>query len=533
MKKVLTMLVVVCMVVTMFVPVMAAQEDIKVTINDKPVVFTESPVMENDRILVPIRAIAEDLLFDVDWDDSLQKITLENFNTRLTFYIGQDTIEKTLTVATDEYEEKYQTIKIDVPAKIIDERTYIPLRAISELFGADVDWDPNTSTAKLTYALTKGDVVTFEDEGIEYHTRLAITLQGIDSSIVEKHYGSDEMYLSFNIERDLNFIAQIFNDQIKLYSGEIHEGVLSTITNLGLPSKIMGKFPKTVRSLKDITKFPNLENIFLEYNLIEDISPITYKKDWDFVLLGKNPITDLTPLSKINVNKELYINYYNQEYSYYSYDPTYPDYKDFTNSLVQMDKVVKDVINERITPDMTREEKIAEINDWIINNIKYDYDEEYIKWKGEDYHTFLVPLYSHSTNADPRLSLECALLYKYAVCEGYTMTFEHFCDILNIPCAYVKGTVTYNSGDIQKHAWNIVELENGERLYVDTTWNVSDNNYFLVTSDELNSKHSWDESEANKSLDEKKEDLERYEKYGLFDRSYRLEDESQYEKYYN
>ncbi|MBE7046092.1 MAG: copper amine oxidase N-terminal domain-containing protein [Ruminococcaceae bacterium] len=38
---------------------------------------------------------------------------------------------------------------LDVPAQIIDGRTLVPVRAISEAFGADVKWEEETKTVYI------------------------------------------------------------------------------------------------------------------------------------------------------------------------------------------------------------------------------------------------------------------------------------------------------------------------------------------------------------------------------------------------
>ena len=43
-----------------------------------------------------------------------------------------------------------ETIPLDVPARLIGGRTLIPLRAVSEAFGCDVQWDKDTRTAKIS-----------------------------------------------------------------------------------------------------------------------------------------------------------------------------------------------------------------------------------------------------------------------------------------------------------------------------------------------------------------------------------------------
>jgi len=91
----------------------------------------ERPVMENNRTLVPIRAISEALGADVDWNNDTREVTLVA-DESLTFAIGE------------------LAVGMDVPAQIVNDRTFVPLRFISEFFGANVDWNEETQTVIIT-----------------------------------------------------------------------------------------------------------------------------------------------------------------------------------------------------------------------------------------------------------------------------------------------------------------------------------------------------------------------------------------------
>jgi len=43
-----------------------------------------------------------------------------------------------------------QVVPIDVPAQIVDDRTLVPVRFVAESFGVDVDWDSDTRTVTIT-----------------------------------------------------------------------------------------------------------------------------------------------------------------------------------------------------------------------------------------------------------------------------------------------------------------------------------------------------------------------------------------------
>lgn len=487
MRKMISLLLTICILSGFGFSVCAA-ENVTVKINDTAVQFDRQPFIENDRTLVPIRAIAEAMQFDVGWDQSTQKITLENFNTILTLYVNQDSIEKNLKYASEEYKDKITTMKIDVPAKVVEDRTYIPLRAISELFGATVDWNQQTSTASVTYNNTLGEPVTFEDEGIEYLTRLAIMLNGIDTSD------------KFNIET--NFFLGIQQNTAKLYDGYIYKGMLDNISTLGINTNFTFNYSKVpiIYSINDIRKFPNLKNLNINHHKVTDISPITYNDSWNEINLLGNPIFNFTPLNSITVNHILLAGYYTIQFDYTNPEYTKDNYiqseveknkyKLFAKSLSEIFSTLQGVIDKNITPDMTRKEKIEVINNWIVNNIQYDRDNEYFN-SIQNFNTTSSPLYSEAK------TLECTILHGYAVCEGFALAFEIFCDMLNIPCIEVPGK-SYSGTEWGAHAWNLVQLEDHNLYHVDTTFNATSKNftkYLLVSDDFIKQNHIWDESD--------------------------------------
>ena len=96
-------------------------------INGEVGVMDTPPVIVDERALVPIRFFAESFGADVDWDDDTQTVTIIYEDKTLSFIIGES------------------AFGMDVPpAQILNNRTMVPLRFISEYFNASVEWDPET-----------------------------------------------------------------------------------------------------------------------------------------------------------------------------------------------------------------------------------------------------------------------------------------------------------------------------------------------------------------------------------------------------
>jgi hypothetical protein len=114
-------------------------EGVKVQFDEQELQFDANPFIENDRTLVPIRALAERLGFTVDWNEAEQRITLTNDTTTIVLWIGSNKVVVNGVEGT-----------IDVPAKQVSDRTFVPLRFVSEKLGAQVAWDDKNGTAVVT-----------------------------------------------------------------------------------------------------------------------------------------------------------------------------------------------------------------------------------------------------------------------------------------------------------------------------------------------------------------------------------------------
>ena len=113
-------------------------DEITVTLNDRRLKFDVAPIIENGRTLVPMRKIFESLGAKVEWDGETQTVTAVRVNDKISLQIGSYTLIK-----------NGQRINLDVPAKIINGRTLVPIRAISNTLGALVDWDDETQTVMI------------------------------------------------------------------------------------------------------------------------------------------------------------------------------------------------------------------------------------------------------------------------------------------------------------------------------------------------------------------------------------------------
>lgn len=98
---------------------------------------TKAMIVENSTF-IPVRGLFERLGYKVDWDDSERSAIISKDESYVKIYIGRSYL-----LADGE------EIPIVAPARLIDSRTMIPIRAVSEAFGHKVDWDGDTYTVTV------------------------------------------------------------------------------------------------------------------------------------------------------------------------------------------------------------------------------------------------------------------------------------------------------------------------------------------------------------------------------------------------
>ncbi len=149
--------------------------------------------------------------------------------------------------------------------------------------------------------------------------------------------------------------------------------------------------------------------------------------------------------------------------------------KNYTNSdIINLNNIIKEIINETITDNMTEKEKIKALHDYLIMNITYDTE-------------YAEDINNNIKNDSDSNKATGALIKNKAVCSGYS-------DALSIMLNYLGIKNIKISNEI--HVWNYV--------YVDNAWyhiDVTNDDYgdeistrfFLVNTDTIkyDNKHNF------------------------------------------
>lgn len=113
--------------------------EITVRLNGETLSFDVPPRIINNRTMVPMRAIFEKLGATVEWNGETQTIISKKGDTTIIL-----AIDDTNMYVNDE------VVVLDSPACLIDSRTLVPVRAISEAFALNVDWKDDSKTVVIS-----------------------------------------------------------------------------------------------------------------------------------------------------------------------------------------------------------------------------------------------------------------------------------------------------------------------------------------------------------------------------------------------
>lgn len=206
MKKFLTTiaLCISCTSAISIVPVYA-ENSITVNYEGSAIYFDTAPFLENGTTMVPMRAIAEKMGAEVIWSPSSKVATIKR---------GQDILEIPAggTIAN----KNGQDILLDMPAKVVDGRVFVPLRFVGEQLGLNVVWDKETKTIALTEkaeAPKKVATTQYTSKNKDY----SITLPG--ENWKEEYSDLENTIIADSTEGELSVLISSFDKQELKSSG--------------------------------------------------------------------------------------------------------------------------------------------------------------------------------------------------------------------------------------------------------------------------------------------------------------------------
>lgn len=245
-----------------------AETKLNVTIDGASEAGLGNPVLINGRTMLPARAILERFGFEMIWDAETRTV------------VGKRD-DYTITMTIDSSQAKIQNKEqfLDQPSTIVDGRTYVPVRFISDAVGTNISYDAHTLTVNIdTSALRK---------------QFRVADPVLNTYLAKK--SGKELYTV----GDFYYMTQLSLPSMGIYS---LDGI-ENIVNL----KMIDFSANEISDLTPLSKLKQLNRLAIAENQVVNLTPISGMRTLEYLDVRKNKISDFYPLASMSWIKDLYI----------------------------------------------------------------------------------------------------------------------------------------------------------------------------------------------------------------------------------
>lgn len=141
-----------------------------------------TPFIQNSRTLIPVRFVAESFGADVSWNQSAQIVSISAAGKVIS-----------LKINSTEMNVDGKIVKLDIPATITGNRTFVPVRALAESLGRNVFYDRGliviSSNASVWDSISDKDLISQTINrvnilpSVESRAKLVSMLNGIETTV--------------------------------------------------------------------------------------------------------------------------------------------------------------------------------------------------------------------------------------------------------------------------------------------------------------------------------------------------------------
>ncbi|WP_317968271.1 copper amine oxidase N-terminal domain-containing protein [Paenibacillus sp. CCS19] len=176
--------------------------ELRLMINGKYITDAQ-PANKDGRVLVPIRIISEKLHATVQFTAKSQPIIIKS---------GDDTVQ--FTIGNTQAYVNGESIELDVPAMVIDGRSYVPIRFVAQVLGTDVKWE---SFAQVVAVEEKHDA---SEKVLDVQSAQAIVHKQVGSDVTVEADGTQFIRFYRFIVSD-EYVEYEDRYLVDMYTGEL------------------------------------------------------------------------------------------------------------------------------------------------------------------------------------------------------------------------------------------------------------------------------------------------------------------------
>ena len=239
MKK---LIVLIFVFVSALVVIANAETDIKLYINEEQITCDSPPMIIDGRTLVPARVVFENLDAEVSWNEKTKKVK-----------ITSDTVDIVFTIGKKYAILNRKSVPMDVAPIIVNDRTYVPIRFVTENMGYRVSWDGESRSVYIDSSKPKyeSEILSIEDTDKNGNTYVVIKLSNPVNPKVSTYDNPYRIVLDFpntalTGQDASKTIDNIFISELRWASHEDYSRVVIE-ANEKIPYELFGQGTKTIR----------------------------------------------------------------------------------------------------------------------------------------------------------------------------------------------------------------------------------------------------------------------------------------------
>lgn len=283
-KKIFSMLIFVSIILNMF-NIAIAEKEVPLYIDDKLMEDSLKPLLKDGRTIAPLRVITEFLGGEVDWDNTTKTVTINSNDNLAKLTINSSTIVK-----------NGESIVLDATPKLVESRTFVPLRFIAELLDCQVHWDKEIESVKImTPVENPSDNPTNKKASLIEVSKM----RRADDYALFLDISKDIKYKTTTLSNPARYVIDLIDTEFAIDNSKLDNSGVFTLDNFGgeyIKSVRASQFetnPLTSRVVLDLTGkkgYPHIK--WIDENLV-----VYYTNDLngDEIVLPENPDENQPP----------------------------------------------------------------------------------------------------------------------------------------------------------------------------------------------------------------------------------------------
>lgn len=173
MKKVVLLIFIWCCVLVPSETALAGGLNLKLNGEEVPIEEYKPYIDLNNRAMVSVRWVAEQLDYNVKWDSDMRIAVIDDGTLKLQFCAN-----------SFNYIRQKDTLKMDAPAVINGDHLFIPIRYIAEGFGLESRWNQDTKTIYLLNSCK----TLYEDSDFKFGVLVPVGLEKDEFKITKSKF---------------------------------------------------------------------------------------------------------------------------------------------------------------------------------------------------------------------------------------------------------------------------------------------------------------------------------------------------------